>query len=118
MKICNFEDCCRKHSAKGFCKVHYNMWLKGIEPHTILKPGKWQRNHIKCSFEGCLNKHRAKGWCSTHYNQMSRTGSTHQPNRKIYITPKLCGFPDCFNIHKAKGYCSRHYYKWRYHNPC
>lgn len=116
MKYCSFEGCERKHGAKGFCKVHYNMWKKGEALHTIGEKGRWGMKTFqrKCNFEGCNNPHRAKGWCSTHYNQFLKYGETQKPFSRIKRpTDNKCTVPNCTAPYKCHGYCQTHYFRWR-----
>lgn len=60
MRICTVKECDRKHVAKGYCKKHYQRWVKYGDPLYI--------KQVKtCSIDGCGNKHSAKGYCDRHY---------------------------------------------------
>lgn len=36
MRICDIENCNRKHFARGYCRLHYDRWLHHGNPHTLL----------------------------------------------------------------------------------
>lgn len=113
MKLCTFEGCERKHSAKGFCKVHYNMWKLDHPLHVIGAPGGRKKNEIirLCNIEGCGKKHEAKGFCKQHWSKQhyKRLG-----NRQIKGA-NTCSVDGCKNPYRAKGYCEKHYFRMRIH---
>lgn len=85
MKVCSFEGCARKHSAKGLCRAHYQQFKRGVELTSLseIRPqrgGTPARINFVCVVEGCLNtEHQAKGLCTLHYPRLWRTGTT-DPN--------------------------------------
>lgn len=103
MKICTFEGCHQRHTAKGYCQGHYDQWRRAQELKTLGIP----LPQRECDFIGCGKKHEAKGYCQGHYLQFIKG----QELRPINVVPsiKVCSFDGCDKLHSAKGYCMGHY---------
>jgi len=80
MRVCKVEGCDRKHSAKGYCKKHYNQIERFGETRPDYVP-------MKCKVDGCDKKHHAKGYCGKHYKQTERHG--HVLQRTIYTPNEI-----------------------------
>ena len=69
MEKCKVEGCDNKHKAKGYCRKHYDKFLKYGDP-LFTKCCEIK----KCKVEGCENKYLAKGYCKKHYYRFKRHG--------------------------------------------
>jgi hypothetical protein len=68
---CTIEDCDRRATARGWCKLHYNRWQR--TGSTELKP----RHHPRiCTVDGCNRHHSALGMCAMHRNRFLSNGTT------------------------------------------
>ena len=79
--VCTVADCGRPHSARGWCRVHYNRWQRR---GSISDPPKAALGE-PCWVEGCrksVTKHSARGLCSIHYQRQLSTGSPTGSNAK------------------------------------
>ena len=113
MKLCTFEGCGRKYSAKGYCKVHNNILSK----EGVVRPIKACGAPIRlsprlCSIEGCGRKHEAKGYCKGHWSQQHyKRPLSNLAIRNIQ--PEFCKVQHCAGIPHAHGLCYKHYARWR-----
>jgi hypothetical protein len=104
LKICNFQNCGRKHACKGdMCDLHQKICIfEGCEKRK-LGSGKFCRQHTpshliqvvtikrgKCIVDGCNNKGKRKG----------KKCTSHSEKRK-------CAINDCDNQTRA-GKCAKH----------
>lgn len=107
--ICTYPDCGRKHVARGWCHVHYELERAGEPMRPIKQYGK--RDPV-CSYDGCGQKTAAVGLCTGHYRQKA-LGKQLKPLRFVR-TPKyepglLCEFDGCDRAPKSRGLCAAHY---------
>lgn len=75
-RMCSIDDCGAKHSARGWCRKHYQKWLRHGDPLG----GRAVR--VGCSVKNCEEKHGAKGYCRLHYNRFRRYGTTEQKQQQ------------------------------------
>lgn len=101
-KKCSIENCNNKHSARGYCGMHYNLLKKQGKLLTLPRPENWGKH--KCSIENCKEKHYRMEFCLTHY------GEHYTKKRKDKIkSQQNCAFHSCSKPPYAQGYCSTHY---------
>lgn len=114
MKICTFEGCERKYSAKGYCKVHNNILKKEGVVREIGRVGASIKKHeIKfCSIEGCQRIHLAKGFCKSHWSQQHYNREVGFIRARVYGR-SLCSIFDCSCVAHSQGYCQKHYWRLR-----
>lgn len=62
--MCSVNGCARRANTRGWCKLHYQRWLRKGDPgpaqSRFLSPG-------VCSVPGCEQPRRARGYCKRHY---------------------------------------------------
>lgn len=67
---CTFPLCCRRHQARGYCKVHYRRLMMYGDPSGGGKCREVNRNPPEtCTAPGCDRPHFSKGFCRNHYQQ-------------------------------------------------
>lgn len=91
-EFCTVEGCNRKHSAKGFCNIHYRKYKYDTNLLTGCK---------KCTIYGCDRNYYAKDLCRKHYALSLRNG---KPEKKAH----QCKYPGCKNTCIINDYCSVH----------
>ena len=68
-KGCLVNDCNRVHSGRGYCKTHYDKWLRHGDPL-------WEHHSGKmCSVVDCENQAISRGYCGRHYHRWRVYGS-------------------------------------------
>lgn len=115
---CTLPDCGKPHEAKGYCKTHYQRWLRTGDPYprcrtcgTVVSSSK--RHYCsddckpRCSVEGCESPQRKMGWCAAHY-------ANHQQGREVKPFAykwaekgqpcQVCGEPT--GSFRSRKYCS------------
>jgi len=76
---CSINGCDRpRRSSRGWCKVHYNKWLRHGDPLVTLPPGV-RPSEVICSVEGCEERSKARGMCHRHWSGWSTTGDPLEP---------------------------------------
>ena len=100
MKICTFEGCERKYSAKGYCKVHNNILKKeGIVRPIGLVGGRVGKSETRfCSLEGCQKVHMAKGFCKSHWSQQHYNREVGFIRTRNPARSSLYGIIDCLGL--------------------
>ena len=68
MKICTFNGCDKKHSAKGLCHGHRKQQLLGRELSPLLH----QYKNPQCLVDFCDSPRYSRGLCTGHYSQQQR----------------------------------------------
>lgn len=91
---CDFQNCRRKHEARGLCAAHYNQARKG-QPLSYIKG---QELVQTCNEEGCDRK-RYNGtlFCWGHLPQKRPQGA------------KQCLISGCTYTRRSNGMCEKHY---------
>ncbi len=69
-RICKVDGCGKPHNAKGYCKLHYNKYLRNLPP---------ENSDNVCKVEGCNRRVVAKGHCMNHYYSRKRSKGIRQP---------------------------------------
>lgn len=94
-RTCSVAGCARKHSARGWCNLHYQRWLTKGDPLAEVReriPGDL------CAYEGCESpRYTGRQWCNKHYFQLYRNGEMGlakgpTPHRN---PDGVCGMEDC-----------------------
>lgn len=68
-RTCAVEGCEGRHSARGWCGLHYQRWRRTGDPlATVGTPVR------PCSVDGCPHAYLARGYCATHYQRWRKTG--------------------------------------------
>lgn len=109
MKTCTFEDCNRKHQARGLCKAHWQQMRRGTSllPVRAISP-KGSQVGI-CSVDGCDNPKKSIDLCN-HHGTLARQGKPlvafkKRTGRSLlgngYV--KLSGHREHPNSHKDGG---------------
>jgi hypothetical protein len=73
LRICEIEECCNPHYAKGFCGKHWKRVRAHGSPH-IVKTGGVRRRIEICSVADCGRPHFAKNFCTKHYGRWRKNG--------------------------------------------
>ena len=102
MRTCSVEGCGGKHSAKGYCTIHYGRWIRTGQLENLRHKSK----NRKCSIPECEEKHFALGYCRKHHGRWIRT---HQVDVDSRYKNRKCSIPGCERRHQAKGWCQYHY---------
>lgn len=82
---CTLPDCAKPHEAKGYCKTHYQRWLRTGDPYprcrTCGTPVSSSKRHYcsddckpRCSVDGCDGPIRKLDLCASHYAVFNKTG--------------------------------------------
>lgn len=95
IKICSIPSCSRVHKSQGFCRLHYERWLRHGDPFLNLRDG---THKDTCSVDSCDRIVKAKALCTKHYYRLRFNGSP-------YIVKRLDGVPleDRFWLYVNKG---------------
>lgn len=101
MKICSVEWCNKKHSAKGYCKTHYNYWLLHGRPTP-------EKEYVGCDVDGCKNDYYSKGYCVKHYLKLKKYGNP-LVDKTIKKKTGICQIDGCDKPLYIKGLCVKHY---------
>lgn len=72
MKTCSVTGCEVKQQSKGYCRKHYQRYLKHGDPTITLKRGRTPSP--TCSMDGCDRKPVAKSLCTPHYQRLRTHG--------------------------------------------
>ena len=71
MRICSVSNCERKHSAKGYCSMHY----KRVKAHGHVNSTRMPPSEQTiCTVAECNKSFWAKGYCREHYHRLNRYG--------------------------------------------
>ena len=70
-KLCNWDGCDGKHTARGWCEFHYIRWRRGIPLGQPKRPHSSSGRSI-CTLDGCENVVMGHGYCSGHYTRWRR----------------------------------------------
>lgn len=102
--ICCVPDCGKSHFRVGYCKSHYQAWVKYKDPTYKRLPNA----PLLCTHPGCSNKHYARGYCFRHYDQLMED----DPDSI------RCSEFGCEKRAVAKNRCSVHYQRWHRKRLC
>lgn len=76
-RTCSVEGCDNKHSAKGYCGMHYQRAKHG-DPTDTPAINKLYGPDSLCKIEGCTEKPVSKWMCSKHYWRIKNYGYIKQ----------------------------------------
>ena len=114
IRTCSVEGCEGKHAAKGYCKLHYNHWLRYGQPG---RKRNWNPG-ATCSVEGCEKPAKALTYCGAHYARVRRDGApgtaearTHARNSKYRGV--TCSVEGCDRQASSRGWCRMHYHRYK-----
>jgi len=69
MRTCNVPGCSRKHTARGYCGLHYERWrCRDGDITDIVKEIR------SCDLEDCDHPHYVHGLCKMHHERMQKHG--------------------------------------------
>lgn len=105
MRLCEWPGCARPHSAKGYCKTHYQRQRKGTD-----MDGRYRCFILFCTWPGCNRKHYLKGLCSLHYDRQRLGRDMDAPVKGSMV---FCTWHGCTRKHNSKGLCAAHYQRQR-----
>jgi hypothetical protein len=90
-RTCSIEGCDKPRLTRGWCKAHYQRWLRtgstGSKPVGLVVD--------TCTIDGCDRPHHSRGWCKPHYKRWGRTGSTRSD--PVYRPDALADFHRLMN---------------------
>lgn len=99
---CAMDACGRAAYCRGWCRSHYDRWLRNGSPEPI----QVQRPTTgECSVDGCAETDRAKGMCRKHY----------QEDYEAKVKAEECPVDDCTRPRQRRGLCMAHYERVRIH---
>jgi len=109
-RTCSIEGCDREGKKRGWCRTHYQRWLRHGDPGSAerLPPGSKPKGR-KCEVLDCDRKHCAKGLCSLHLQRMERNGTVDVLER----VARTCSLDGCERAYLARDMCEAHYARWR-----
>lgn len=111
IRVCSVDGCENKHQAKGYCKLHYNHWLRYGRPGRIRN---WNPGGV-CSVDGCGQPVKAKSYCGAHYARVRRHGEPGeagfipQGERNSKYRGVACAVEGCDRQATSRGWCRMHY---------
>jgi len=107
---CSIEECPKPAKTRGWCKAHYNQWIKHGDP---LYRVKFPLPDV-CIIETCDKSPLAKGLCRSHYKRLRRWGD---PLGSAASQPEVCAYETCDRSAQggSRGFCKKHYERWRRH---
>lgn len=107
-KICSVDGCDNKTNSKGFCKMHYNRFVRHGDPN-------YTKYREVCTISGCNKKHVANGYCGMHNLRFRKYGDPNITKTRIRNECKIDG---CTKISYKNGMCTYHSYRNdKYNNP-
>lgn len=95
VRICSVEGCDRKHTARGYCRNHYQQ-----------AKAEGEFGHETCTVASCYLPGILSGMCRNHYE-------VHCRREGRASNPDPCNVPDCERPMIAKGMCHLHYTRSR-----
>lgn len=107
---CSSDDCDRSVYARGYCRTHYNQFLKTGTTRPIMPGG---ATRALCSVEGCDEPRKAKGFCKKHYNHWHRYGRVERVRN--WNPGAGCSIEGCDKPVKANNLCGAHYMRVKRH---
>lgn len=110
IRTCSVEGCDEKHAARGYCKIHYNHWLRHGKPGRTRN---WNPGGM-CSVEGCGKPLKAQGYCSVHYARVRRHGEAGSAEAMSWARNSkyqgiACAVDGCERQATSRGWCRMHY---------
>lgn len=131
-RTCSVKDCDKPHSARGWCRPHYQRWRKYgdvLADEPFMERGKYDT----CTVDKCERSPHARSWCKKHYARWLEHGDPEYVPRpgpcsvegcdlpyhargwcqKHYTRPGSCVIEGCEQPHMARGWCKKHYARWR-----
>lgn len=65
-RLCSIPDCGKAHSARGWCRAHYQRWRRNGDPLAgRVPPG----TNVVCSIDGCERAADIRNLCPRHYRR-------------------------------------------------
>lgn len=111
IRVCSVDGCEGKHAARGYCRMHYNHWLRYGQPGRIRN---WNPGGT-CSVDGCEKPAHARNYCGTHYMRVRTNGEPgsaelirHSERRSKYAGVP-CAVDGCDRQATSRGWCRMHY---------
>lgn len=88
MVNCTVENCDRKVSARGLCRLHYQRNLRGAVLDAPIQKKATGPQDGKCTHPNCDRTHAARGYCTTHLRRVRAGANVDAPVRS-YISGEL-----------------------------
>ena len=109
-RTCSLEECEKPVRARGWCKMHYQRWVR----HGAADYKKLLAKDQVCKIRSCertVGDHGGRGWCSKHYSAWADHGDPEY--ERLYANEKQCEVSDCPKHQKCRGLCAMHYSRWQ-----
>lgn len=104
-RMCTAGGCRRAHFSKGYCRLHYDRWLRHGDPHKLLVPmpergsrQAWLRDHVSWQSDECLT------WPFARHPSGRSTLGDKKPSR---IMCELAHGPAPSPLHVAAHSCGK-----------
>lgn len=94
--MCAIEGCEGPVRSRGWCRKHYDRWLRHGDPLAGDPPKQRAPADGKCTIEGCGNLHYARGWCNKHYLRWKHHGDP------LAVLPPSGGCPSGHPAHERR----------------
>lgn len=95
-RTCEYPDCDKISSQKGYCHGHYEQLRRGEDLRSLRVYGKYVKGELRCPVPGCRKPQAVNELCATHA-RMSRDYSVSRERLIEVWTDPRCSNPGCTN---------------------